>query len=35
MTLSIRLNHGSHSHTTYVRHFGSWSNAIEAAFDTD
>ncbi|WP_232700840.1 homing endonuclease associated repeat-containing protein [Halobacterium wangiae] len=28
-------NHGSHSHTTYVRHFGSWSNAIEAAFDTD
>ncbi|GAA0278202.1 homing endonuclease associated repeat-containing protein [Halobacterium noricense] len=25
--------HGKHSHTTYVRHFGSWTNAIEAAFD--
>ena len=27
--------HGDHSHTTYVRHFGSWSNAIEAAFGKD
>lgn len=27
--------HGTHSHTTYVRQFGSWSAALEAAFDDD
>lgn len=25
--------HGEHSHTTYVRYFGSWSNAIQIAFE--
>lgn len=25
--------HGEHSHTTYVRHFGSWTNALDVAFD--
>ena len=27
--------HGRHSHTTYVRYFGSWTNALEAAFDDE
>ena len=27
--------YGEHSHTTYVRYFGSWSDAIEAAFETE
>jgi hypothetical protein len=26
-------DHGEHSHTTYVRAFGSWTKALEAAFD--
>jgi hypothetical protein len=27
--------HGDHSHTTYVRHFGSWTEAIEEAFEDE
>jgi len=27
--------HGEHSHTTYVRHFGSWTEAKEAAFEDE
>lgn len=27
--------HGEHSHTTYVRHFGSWTEALEAAFEDE
>jgi len=27
--------HGEHSHTTYVRHFGSWTEALDAAFEDD
>lgn len=27
--------HGNHSHTTYIRHFGSWSEALNAAFDDE
>lgn len=28
-------NDGPHSHTTYVRHFGSWTEALDAAFEDD
>jgi hypothetical protein len=26
---------GPHSHTTYVRHFGTWTSALEAAFEDE